>query len=80
MALISLRNITVGFSGPPVLDDVELTIERGERVSMVGRNGQGKSTLMKVITGTLTQDSGQIAVEDGAKIAYLPQDVPQGIA
>lgn len=80
MALISLRNITVGFSGPPVLDDIELTIERGERVSMVGRNGQGKSTLMKVITGTLTQDSGQIIIEDGAKIAYLPQDVPQGIA
>jgi len=79
MALISLRNISVGFSGPPVLDSIDLTIEHGERVSMVGRNGQGKSTLMKVITGTLTQDSGQVQVEDGAKIAYLPQDVPQDI-
>ena len=79
MAIISLRNITVGFSGPPVLDGVDLTIEPGERVSMVGRNGQGKSTLMKVITGTLTQDSGQLLVEEGATIAHLPQDVPQDI-
>ena len=62
-----------------MLDGVDLTIEPGERVSMVGRNGQGKSTLMKVITGTLTQDSGQLTVEDGATIAHLPQDVPQDI-
>ena len=49
MTLVSLRNISVGFSGPPVLDGIDLTLERGERVSMVGRNGEGKSTLMKVM-------------------------------
>ncbi|MDD4103207.1 MAG: ATP-binding cassette domain-containing protein, partial [Kiritimatiellae bacterium] len=51
MALISLREISVRFGGPEVLDKTSLTIEQGDRACVTGRNGEGKSTLLKVIAG-----------------------------
>ena len=62
-----------------MLNEVDLMLEHGERVSLVGRNGQGKSSLMKLVTGEIKPDDGQINFEEGAKLAYLPQDVPQHI-
>ena len=79
MALLTLKNLTLGFGGPPLLNEVNFTLEHGERVSLVGRNGQGKSSLMKLITGVLKPDDGQIKLEDGAKLAHLPQEVPDHI-
>ena len=79
MPLLTLKNLTLGFGGPPLLNEVDLMLEHGERVSLVGRNGQGKSSLMKLITGEIKPDDGQINFEEGAKLAYLPQDVPQHI-
>ena len=71
MPLLTLKNLTLGFGGPPLLNEVDLMLEHGERVSLVGRNGQGKSSLMKLITGEIKPDDGQINFEEGAKLAYL---------
>lgn len=77
--LLSLRNITVQFSHPPVLDKVSLSIDAGERICLVGRNGAGKSTLMKVIEGALDADSGNVERRDLLKVSRLQQDVPNDI-
>lgn len=80
MALFSLKDIDLGFGGPLILEQVNLQIEQGERIGLLGRNGEGKSTLLKLIHGSLQPDSGQIARLAGLKSAYLPQDVPQNLA
>ncbi len=79
MALISLRDVSVAFGGPLLLDRVNLQIERGERVCLLGRNGTGKSTLMRLLNGELAPDEGEIARQQGLRVALLPQEVPQGL-
>ena len=79
MALISLRNVSIQYGGPAVLDSVSLSIEPGERACITGRNGEGKSTLLKLIAGILTPDSGEIIRQPNLKVAYLTQDVPSDI-
>ena len=58
MALLSMRDVSVGFGGALVLENISLQIERGERLGLVGRNGVGKSTLLKIIAGELEPDAG----------------------
>jgi len=77
VALLSLKQLTVSFGGPNLLDKVDFQLDRGERVCLVGRNGAGKSTLMKVIAGEVKQDSGEV-VGQGLNIARLEQEVPEG--
>ncbi len=79
MALLNLKQITVSYGGPNLLDKVDFQLDRGERVCLVGRNGAGKSTLMKLIAGELTPDGGEI-LGKGLKIARLEQEVPSGTA
>lgn len=79
MALLSLKQITVSFGGPNLLDKIDFQLDRGERVCLVGRNGAGKSTLMKLIAGEIKADSGEI-LGQGLKIARLEQEVPVGTA
>lgn len=74
MALLSLKQVTVSYGGPNLLNKVDFQLDRGERVCLVGRNGAGKSTLMKLIAGQLTPDSGEIRGQD-LKIARLEQEV-----
>jgi len=76
MALISLQDVSLTFEGPPLLDGVNLQIERGEWVGLLGRNGMGKSTLLKVIQGELLPQSGTVSRQQNSRVAYLPQDVP----
>jgi ATP-binding cassette subfamily F protein uup len=77
MASVSLLDVSLSFGGAPLLDRVNLQIERGERVCLVGRNGAGKSTLMKVIAGDLKPDEGQVfRSPPDAVIATLQQEVP----
>ncbi|MBW2561357.1 MAG: ATP-binding cassette domain-containing protein [Deltaproteobacteria bacterium] len=75
MSLISLQNLTLSFGGPPILQEVNLEIAPGERVCLIGRNGEGKSSLMKVITGDLEPDSGTIVRQRGLRVAHIAQDV-----
>ena len=79
MPLISLQNITVGFGGPLLLEGVDLQIEPGERVCLVGRNGTGKSTIMRVITGEVKPDSGMVVFQQGLRTTLLTQEVPNDI-
>jgi ATP-binding cassette subfamily F protein uup len=79
MPLISLQNITVGFGGPPLLEGIDLQVEPGERVCLVGRNGTGKSTIMRVITGEVKPDSGVVVFQQGLRTTLLTQEVPQTI-
>jgi ATP-binding cassette subfamily F protein uup len=76
MALLTLRDIQLAFGGPAVLDGASLSIERGERVCIIGRNGEGKSTLLKLTNGDLLPDKGEIAKQGGLRIAMLEQEVP----
>ncbi|MCC7201043.1 MAG: ATP-binding cassette domain-containing protein [Nitrospirae bacterium] len=76
MALISLNEISVTFGGPPLFDELTLHLEAGERVALLGRNGTGKTTLMKVIAGQMGVDSGKIIRQQGVEITHLPQEIP----
>ena len=79
MALLSLQNITLNYGGAPLLDGVNLQIERGERVCLLGRNGAGKSSLMRIIGGQLVPDDGTLVLQSGTSVARLPQEVPPEI-
>ena len=78
MAVVNFRGVTFGFVSPPLLDNVDLSIERGERIGLLGRNGAGKSTLMRLLIGDLKPDSGTIDRQPAIQIARLEQDVPVG--
>ncbi|MEO6807570.1 MAG: ATP-binding cassette domain-containing protein, partial [Isosphaeraceae bacterium] len=78
MALLSLREVSLAFGGPRLLDQVDLQIERGERLCLLGRNGEGKSTLLRLIRGEIPPDDGEVLRLQGLRIARLPQEVPQG--
>lgn len=71
--LLSLKDVSLAFGGPQILDNVSLSITRGLRAALTGRNGEGKSTLFKVIEGTLEADTGEIVRAPGLKIAYVDQ-------
>jgi ATP-binding cassette subfamily F protein uup len=76
MALLGMQDVTIAFGGPPVLDRAGFSMERGERVCLLGRNGAGKSTVMKLLDGTIAPDSGEIVRQTGLTIARLEQQVP----
>jgi len=79
MALVSLKDVTIGFGGPLLMDKVQLQIRKGERVCLLGRNGTGKTTLMKLINEDLEPDKGNIVRQQGVTTALLAQEVPRGI-
>ena len=76
MPLVVLDRVSVAFGHLPLLGDATLRIERGERVSVVGRNGTGKSTLLRMVSGEQPPDAGSVWTEPGIRIARLDQDVP----
>ena len=80
MALISLQDVSLGFGGPRLLENINLQIERGEWIGLLGRNGMGKSTLLKLINGDLSPEGGSVARQQNLRTAYLPQEVQQGLA
>ena len=73
--LLSLQNVKLAFGGPNILDDVSLVLTRGMRAAITGRNGEGKSTLMKVIAGLIEPDSGTRVAAPGLKVEYVAQEV-----
>ncbi len=80
MALISLQDVSIGFGGPRLLEEINFQIESGEWIGLLGRNGVGKSTLLKLISGEILLHSGNIARQQNLRVAYLPQEVPQGLS
>ncbi len=77
MALLGLQDVTLSFGGPPLLDRANLVIERGERVTLLGRNGTGKSTVLKLLDGSLVPDDGEVVRQGGVRVSRLEQDVPR---
>ena len=76
MPILSAQNISLRFSGPPLLDNASFDIEAGDRICLVGRNGEGKSTLLKIIQGTMGMDSGDIVKRTGLKVSRMVQEIP----
>ncbi len=77
MTLLSLDSINLSYGLPPLLDEVSVTINRGERICLIGRNGAGKSTLLRIIAGEVPADGGQVRVAQGIRIAKLAQEIPR---
>src|SRR3954463_8509316 len=76
MALLGMQDISIAFGGPPILDRANLAIEKGERVCLLGRNGAGKSTIMKLLDATMLPDSGDVVRQTGVTVTRLEQEVP----
>lgn len=76
MPLITLRDIKLAYGAAPLLDGVSLSIRKGQKLSLIGRNGEGKSTLMKILNGEIEPDSGEILRRDGVRVAMMEQQVP----
>lgn len=76
MPILSVQNILLRFGGPPLLDNVSFDIEAGDRICLVGRNGEGKSTLLKVLTGEMEANSGEIVKKTGLKVSRMIQEIP----
>jgi ATP-binding cassette subfamily F protein uup len=79
MAVVTIRDLTIGFRGPPLLDGVCCQIEAGQRIGLLGRNGSGKTTFMRLLCGDVEPDGGEIVVAPGIRAALLAQDVPQNL-
>ena len=75
MPIVRLDKVSLSFGLKPLLDNVALQIRRGERVCLLGRNGEGKSSLLHLVTRAITPDSGDVWVRPGAKVASLAQEV-----
>jgi ATP-binding cassette subfamily F protein uup len=72
--IYTLKNVHLAFGDNQLFEDVELYINKGDKICLVGRNGCGKSTLLKVIAGVIEPDGGDIFIQPGVKVAYMPQE------
>jgi ATP-binding cassette subfamily F protein uup len=79
MPLVTIRNLSLRFRGPPLLDDVTCHVEAGQRIGLLGRNGAGKTSLMRLLAGAIQADAGSVDFAPGATVALLQQDVPQDL-
>ncbi|MDX2456556.1 MAG: ATP-binding cassette domain-containing protein, partial [Gammaproteobacteria bacterium] len=75
MPLLRLNNVSLAFGHRALLDKVDLEMFRGERVCLVGRNGEGKSSLLRILNGEVTPDDGEMWVRPATRIACLAQEV-----
>ncbi|MBU1079636.1 MAG: ATP-binding cassette domain-containing protein, partial [Spirochaetes bacterium] len=77
MAILETIGLSKDFGGIPILANVSLSIEPGEKVALVGRNGCGKTTLLRIATGSDDDYSGAVKIQPGARLAYVPQKPPE---
>ena len=71
--MISINNLTVAYGGFTLLNEINFHISESDKIGLVGKNGAGKSTILKLICGLQNPTSGKVAVPSGVKIGYLPQ-------
>ena len=79
MSLVDLSDVSLSLGGRPILVDANLQVHRGERIGLLGRNGEGKTTLLRLLAGELNPDAGSVSRSSGLRTAYLPQRVPDGL-
>jgi ATP-binding cassette subfamily F protein uup len=75
--LLRLERVSLAFGSRPLLDHVDLQVAEGERVCLIGRNGEGKSSLLRLVAGRAVADDGEVWVKPGARIALLAQDLDE---
>jgi ATP-binding cassette subfamily F protein uup len=80
MALITFNQVSLAFGHVPLLDRVDFALEAGERVALIGRNGTGKSSMLKVLTGQALPDEGAVQRQTGVQHAFVPQEPDFGPA
>jgi len=73
-AILSVTNLSFGYDGRRIVENLTLSLNSGERVALIGKNGCGKTTLLKLLLGELKPESGSIRLSGRAKIAYAPQE------
>ena len=78
MALLCYRNLSVSYGGPLLLDDAGITIEKKERICLLGRNGEGKSTLLRILADQISPDKGEFERLPDLRVAKLDQEFPKG--
>ncbi|MBT68110.1 MAG: ABC transporter ATP-binding protein, partial [Thiotrichales bacterium] len=71
MPLITLDNISLRFSEKVILNEINATIHKGDKIGLIGRNGEGKSTFLKVLAGIVTADDGDLKIKNSTRISYL---------
>ncbi|AXA34052.1 ATP-binding cassette domain-containing protein [Francisella adeliensis] len=79
MQLISLKNISLNFGTQIILDNANLEISKGQKICLIGRNGTGKSTLLKIIENKMQAETGEVIVHNNAVVSSMVQDVPAGL-
>jgi ATP-binding cassette subfamily F protein uup len=79
VALISYRNLSISFGGPLLLNNVGINVEKKERICLLGRNGEGKSTLLRILSGQIEPDKGESERLPDFRVAKLDQDIPSGV-
>jgi len=79
MPLVTVRDVHLGFRGPALLDGVNCHVEAGQRIGLLGRNGAGKTSLMRLLAGQIRPDAGDVSRAPGTRVALLQQDVPQDL-
>src|SRR3954468_3036244 len=79
MSLITVRELRIGFRGPLLLDGVSCQIEPGQRIGLLGRNGAGKTTFLRILSGEGEPGGGEMLPAPGTTISLLPQDVPEDV-
>ena len=77
MPLITLDSLSLSFSDKPILNEVSSTILKGDKIALIGRNGEGKSTFMRILAGTIEPDDGKLKIKNGVTISYLEQTPPE---
>ena len=80
MSLISLSGVSLRFDNKILLDGASLNIAEGDTIALVGRNGCGKTSMLKIIAGVYEPDSGLVERVKGVRVAYMPQDVPRDLS
>jgi len=79
MPLITLDNISLQFSEKLVLNEISATIQKGDKIALIGRNGEGKTSFLRVLAGIIDADDGEIKVKNNTSISYLEQSTPKDI-
>ena len=77
MPLITLDNISLRFSEKVILDEINATIHKGDKIGLIGRNGEGKSTFLKLLAGLILADDGDLKIQNRTTISYLEQQPPE---
>ena len=76
MSLIRLERVSLAYGHKPLLDEVDFVIETGDKICLLGRNGEGKSSLMSLLTKAALPDSGEVIFDKSLKMGFLPQMMP----